>query len=90
MTTKGGDLREAMLGSRRQVASPKQAQKPGPGRAGKSNVTGYFDPEVKRQLRIMAAEHDCTIQDLVAEALNELFAKHGRPEIAPARARTSA
>lgn len=56
------------------------------GRTGKSNVTGYFDPEVKRQLRIMAAEHDTTIQDLLGEALNELFAKHGKPEIAPQRA----
>ncbi|MCY3968534.1 MAG: hypothetical protein OXG74_01255 [Acidobacteria bacterium] len=89
MTNKG-DLRAAMLKSGGQTAAPKPAQESRSGRAGKSNVTGYFDPEVKRQLRIMAAEHDCTIQDLVGEALNELFAKHGRPEIAPARAGTSA
>ncbi len=54
-----------------------------PGRDGKSNVTGYFPPEVKKQLRILAAERDTTIQDLLAEALNDLFAKHGKPEIAP-------
>jgi hypothetical protein len=84
MTDKG-DLRAAMLNPRPRRAAAKRGQAPRSGRAGKSNVTGYFDPEVKRQLRIMAAENDCTIQDLLGEALNELFAKHGRPEIAPAR-----
>ena len=53
------------------------------GRAGKSNVTGYFPPEVKKQLRLLAAEHDTTIQNLLAEALNDLFAKNGKPELAP-------
>ena len=54
-----------------------------PGRAGKSNVTGYFPPEVKKQLRILAAEQETTIQELLAETLNDLFAKYGKPEIAP-------
>ena len=54
-----------------------------PGREGKSNVTGYFPPEVKKQLRLLAAEQDTTIQNLLAEALNDLFAKHGKPEITP-------
>jgi hypothetical protein len=54
-----------------------------PGRDGKSNVTGYFPPEVKKQLRILAAERNTTIQDLLAEALNDLFAKNSKPEIAP-------
>jgi hypothetical protein len=55
-----------------------------PGRANKSNVTGYFEAAVKRQLRLLAAENDTTIQALLAEALNDLFAKHGKPEIATA------
>jgi hypothetical protein len=54
-----------------------------PSREGKANVTGYFPPSVKKQLRILAADRDTTIQDLLAEALNDLFAKHGRPEIVP-------
>ena len=54
-----------------------------PGRKGKSNVTGYFPPEVKKQLRLIAAEHDTTIQNLLAEALNDFFAKNSKPEIAP-------
>lgn len=57
-----------------------------PSREGKSNVTGYFHPAVKKQLRILAADRDTTIQDLLSEALNDLFAKHGKPEIALAQA----
>lgn len=53
------------------------------GRAGKSNVTGYFPPAVKKQLRLLSAEHDKTIQRLLGEALNDLFAKYGKPEVAP-------
>jgi hypothetical protein len=52
-----------------------------------ANVTGYFPPAVKKQLRIMAAEGDTTIQRLLAEALNDFFAKYGKPEIAPVEAK---
>lgn len=52
-------------------------------RAGKSFIGGYFPPEVARQMRILAAEQDTTIQLLTAEALNHLFAVYGKPQIAP-------
>ena len=61
--------------------APRTAQ---PGRLGKVSVTGYFAPEVRRQLRRLAADADTTIQALLAEALNDLFAKRGAPEIADA------
>ena len=54
-----------------------------PGREGKANVTGYFPPTVKRQLRLLAAEQDTTIQSLLGQALNDLFAKYGKPEVVP-------
>jgi hypothetical protein len=54
-----------------------------PGRQGKIHVGAYFPPEVKRQLRMIAAENDKTIQQLLGEALNGLFARYGRAEIAP-------
>ena len=38
---------------------------------------------MKKQLRLLAAERETTIQNLLAEALNDFFAKHGKPEIAP-------
>ena len=47
-------------------------------------MSGFFPPPVKRQLRLMAAANDTTIQALLTEALNDLFAKHGKPEIAAA------
>ncbi len=50
-------------------------------RIGKASVTGYFVPAVRRQLRKLAADSDTTIQALLGEALNDLFAKHGLPEI---------
>ena len=49
-------------------------------RAGKASVTGYFAPEVRRQLRRLAADNDTAIQALLGEALNDLFAKRGLPE----------
>src|SRR3954451_2151896 len=54
-----------------------------PGRAEMTNLTGYFPPAVKKLLRMIAAEEETTIQELMAEALNDLFAKRGKPEIAP-------
>ena len=52
-------------------------------RLGKSNVTGYYPTAVKKQLRMLAAERETTLQNLLGEAINDLFAKHGRPEIVP-------
>jgi hypothetical protein len=46
-------------------------------------VAAHFPEEVAWQLRELAAERRTTIQSLIAEALNDLFQKHGRPEIAP-------
>src|SRR4051794_38690166 len=54
-----------------------------PGRVEMVNVTGYFPPAVKKLLRMIAAEEETTIQELLAEGLNDIFAKRGKPEIAP-------
>jgi hypothetical protein len=60
-----------------------------PSRQGKENLTGYFPPAVKEQMaelcieRKRAIRRKVTIQDLLAEAVNDLFAKYGKPEIAP-------
>jgi hypothetical protein len=35
------------------------------------------------QLRALAVDRKTTVQNLVAEALNDLFAKYGKPELAP-------
>lgn len=54
-------------------------------RSGKFFIGGYFPPEVAKQMRILAAEQDSTIQLFTAEALNHLFAAYGKPRIAPAK-----
>jgi hypothetical protein len=53
-----------------------------PSRQGKKALTGYFDPEALKQLKVMAAAEDTTIQALMSEALNDLFKKYGKPHIA--------
>jgi hypothetical protein len=58
-----------------------------PSREGKATVSGYYPREVRKQLRSMAADKETTIEDLLAEALNDLFAKYQRPEIAPRKER---
>ena len=41
-----------------------------------------FAPEVARQLHMIAVEEDTTLQAIMAEAFNAVFAKRGRPPIA--------
>jgi hypothetical protein len=45
-------------------------------------VAGHFPPEVQTQLKIMAAEERTTVQALLGEALDLLFAKRRNPQIA--------
>jgi hypothetical protein len=53
------------------------------GRGGTSPITVHFPKQVRDQLKILAVQSDTTLHNLVAEAFNDLFAKHGKPEIAP-------
>ena len=45
-------------------------------------IAGHFPEEVSWQLRELAVERRATVQALLGEALNDLFQKHGKPEIA--------
>ena len=67
-----------------QGASPTKAAGRAPGRDGKVVIAAYFDPAVRKQLAILSVEQDQTQAALLAEALNLLFEKHGRPPIAKA------
>ena len=55
------------------------------GRGGTSPITVHFPKQVRDQLKILAVQSDKTLHSLVAEAFNDLFAKYGKPEIAPAQ-----
>lgn len=72
------------------LASVAAAQEPpaGPGRymapsrQGKKAVAGYFDPAVRQQLAVLAAEEQRSQNDLLAEALNLLFERYGKSPLA--------
>ena len=54
-----------------------------PSRTGKVNVTGYFAPSVKSSFRMIQTKYpEKTIQELLTEALNDLFAKYNVPQTA--------
>lgn len=52
-------------------------------RLGTKAITVHFPEEVRRQLKAMAGEQGRDVSDMVAEALNLLFEKYHKPEIAP-------
>ena len=72
---------EAMIVER---PSPRVAAKAAavPSRIGKKPVTGFFEPAVSRQLKRLGLDHERTMQELIQEALNDLFRKYEQPPIA--------
>jgi len=63
----------------RPVVAPKAVA---PSRSGRVLIGGHFAPEVQTALKIIAAEERTTVQALLAEAINTVFAKRRKPEIA--------
>jgi len=53
-----------------------------PVRIGKKAVTVWFEPDVVKQMKLIGIEQGMTIQDMMAESLNDFFAKHHKPQIA--------
>ncbi|MBV8093166.1 MAG: hypothetical protein JOY71_13265 [Acetobacteraceae bacterium] len=51
-------------------------------REDKRQIAGFFSPECAKQMRILAAEADTTVQELLREALNLMFQGRGKPPIA--------
>ena len=45
-------------------------------------VAGHFSPQVQIALKVIAAEERTTVQALLAEGINTILAKRGKPEIA--------
>ena len=69
------------------VKTPSKKAKTVPSRDGRVLVGGFFAPEVQTALKVTAAQERTTLQELLTEAINTVFAKRGLPEIAglPAR-----
>jgi hypothetical protein len=53
-----------------------------PGRRGKKTIAGFFDPAASRQLKQIALEEGSNVQELLREAINDLFEKRGQSRIA--------
>lgn len=53
-----------------------------PSRLGKKALTCHFDPAVSKQLKQIALDRDLSVQDLISEALNDLFQKYKKPTLA--------
>lgn len=53
-----------------------------PSRAGRVLVGGHFAPEVQTELKVLAAIERTSIQALIAEGINAVFARRQRPQIA--------
>jgi hypothetical protein len=49
-----------------------------PSRVGLRAVTAYVSPEVHRQLRLLGLDQGLSVQELMVEAINELFRKHDK------------
>ena len=58
-----------------------QPEKRTSARQGKKLISGHFEKDVHYRLKRIALETDTSIQDLLAEALNLLFAQHDEPPI---------
>jgi|CXWL01.1.fsa_nt_gi hypothetical protein len=56
----------------------------GQGREGTVPITVHHPKPVRDQLKILAVQQSKSLHSMVAEAFNDLFAKYGKPEIAPA------
>ncbi len=70
--------------SKKQAAAREEAQPSKfyrPSRDGRKLVAGHFDPKVAKQLKLLAVEGDTTVQALLEEALDLLFAKKGRDRV---------
>ncbi|HXZ03046.1 MAG TPA: ribbon-helix-helix domain-containing protein [Stellaceae bacterium] len=53
-----------------------------PSRSGQKQLAGYFSLEVVRTLKRLAVDRETTVQSLLAQAINDLFEKHGYARLA--------
>jgi hypothetical protein len=53
-----------------------------PSRQGTKTVAGHFPTTVSKQLKQLALDKDSNVQELLREALNDLFRKYGKQPLA--------
>jgi hypothetical protein len=62
--------------------APRTTIEPKKPKRGKHLISGLFEEPTYRQFTTLAAELGLQRQDLLREALNDVFIKHGKPPIA--------
>jgi predicted transcriptional regulator len=62
------------------MSEPRAGQ---PSRAGTVAITAHLPKEVRDRLKILAVRLDRTMNELIAEALSDLFTKHGETPDVP-------
>jgi nicotinamide mononucleotide (NMN) deamidase PncC len=68
---------EPVAASGRATPRAKKAE----GRAGKVHLGAYLDPDFRKSLRMVQAQTDKDMQELMAEAFNDLFRKYKVPVV---------
>ena len=64
------------------LESSPEKSKPAPSRMGKKVLSVHLPVNVVKQYRMLCLEQDTSSEKMMAEALNLLFVKHGKPDIA--------
>ncbi len=57
------------------------AQSVPPSRIGRKAISGYFSPDLSLALHHCARKHDLSLQDLMAEAFNDVLRKYGESPV---------
>jgi hypothetical protein len=93
-TSKLGNIQNALDKTRATAPNPVHESSPEPAsgtgatpgrqanRQGKVNLAAWLDPGFKASLRLIQARRPGSIQQLMEEALNDLFAKYDVPQVA--------
>ena len=88
-TSKQGEAAVVSEKPRQATSVPKKTGRVGKTREGMVNIAGWFPTNVKFELeelrlqRSRKAGRKITLQEIQAEAYNDLFKKYGRPELVP-------
>jgi hypothetical protein len=84
--TKRGKLGDALLQAANNEVTKEtvveDAASPQKRKTGKVLVGALFDPAVRRQLKVVEAETDQNLQQVLSEAINDLFVKYRKNPIA--------
>lgn len=78
----------ATAAGRPQPAAPESVAQPARGKAvavapvkpATVLIAAHFPPEVRRVLKLLEADTGKNLKELLGEAINDLAAKHGKPE----------